>query len=235
MDSSAKLSALGMIETYGLVGAIEAADAMVKAANVALVGKGYSGSGLVTVFVRGDVGAVKAATDAGAAAAHRVGELVSVHVIARPADDMRMVVDVLHGNLGLPEAEGACDVATDHVPIVAATTAPPVETLPVRHAEVSGTSSPLRPTNPPIVAPDSVSAAVPSSRVNLNSCTAAELDALPGIGPALAERIGECRKQQGQVGSIDELRKVQGVKKALASSLKPYLYIDKKKSRKPEK
>ena len=76
--------ALGMIETKGFVGAVEAADAMVKAANVVLVGKEYIGAGYVTVFVRGDVGAVKAATDAGAAAARRVGELISVHVIPRP-------------------------------------------------------------------------------------------------------------------------------------------------------
>ena len=77
-------NALGMIETKGLVGAIEAADAMVKSANVQLVGKEQVGGGLVTVLVRGDVGAVKAATDAGAAAAEKVGELISVHVIARP-------------------------------------------------------------------------------------------------------------------------------------------------------
>lgn len=77
-------NSLGMIETKGLVGAIEAADAMVKSANVQLVGKEQVGGGLVTVMVRGDVGAVKAATDAGAAAAEKVGELVSVHVIARP-------------------------------------------------------------------------------------------------------------------------------------------------------
>lgn len=76
--------ALGMIETRGLIGSIEAADAMVKAANVQLVGKEQVGGGLVTVMVRGDVGAVKAATDAGAAAAEKVGELISVHVIARP-------------------------------------------------------------------------------------------------------------------------------------------------------
>ena len=80
----ATLNALGMIETKGLVGAIEAADAMVKAANVTLVGKEHIGGGLVTVMVRGDVGAVKSATDAGAAAAERVGELISVHVIPRP-------------------------------------------------------------------------------------------------------------------------------------------------------
>ncbi|WP_302226592.1 BMC domain-containing protein [Veillonella magna] len=77
-------NALGMIETRGLVGAIEAADAMVKAANVTLIGKEQIGAGFVTVMVRGDVGAVMAATDAGAAAAERVGELVSVHVIPRP-------------------------------------------------------------------------------------------------------------------------------------------------------
>lgn len=76
--------ALGMIETKGFVGAVEAADAMVKAANVILVGKEYIGAGFVTVCVRGDVGAVKAATDAGASAARRVGELVAVHVIPSP-------------------------------------------------------------------------------------------------------------------------------------------------------
>ena len=78
------MEALGMVECRGLVAMIEAADAMVKAANVVLVGKEYIGAGYVTVLVRGDVGAVKAATDAGAAAARRVGELVSVHVIPRP-------------------------------------------------------------------------------------------------------------------------------------------------------
>ena len=77
-------NSLGMIETKGLIGAIEAADAMVKSANVQLVGKEQVGGGLVTVMVRGDVGAVKAATDAGAAAAEKVGELISVHVIPRP-------------------------------------------------------------------------------------------------------------------------------------------------------
>ena len=77
-------NALGMVETRGLVAAIEAADAMVKAANVQLVGKEQVGGGLVTVMVRGDVGAVKAATDAGAAAAESIGELFSVHVSPRP-------------------------------------------------------------------------------------------------------------------------------------------------------
>ena len=87
-----QMIALGMIETKGLVGAIEAADAMVKAANVALVGKEQIGGGYVTVMVRGDVGAVKAATDAGAAAAGRVGELVSVHVIPRPHGDVEAIL-----------------------------------------------------------------------------------------------------------------------------------------------
>jgi ethanolamine utilization protein EutM len=81
-----------MVETKGLVGAIEAADAMVKAANVRLIGREQVGSGLVTVMVRGDVGAVKAATEAGASAATRVGELVSVHVIPRPHTDVEMIL-----------------------------------------------------------------------------------------------------------------------------------------------
>jgi microcompartment protein CcmL/EutN len=86
------MEALGMIETKGLVGSVEAADAMVKAANVVLVGKEYIGAGYVTTFVRGDVGAVKAATDAGAAAARRVGELVSVHVIPRPHQEVEKIL-----------------------------------------------------------------------------------------------------------------------------------------------
>ena len=85
-------NALGMIETKGLVASIEAADAMVKAANVTLVGKEHVGGGLVTVLVRGDVGAVKAATDAGASAASAVGELVSVHVIPRPHTELDSIL-----------------------------------------------------------------------------------------------------------------------------------------------
>ena len=84
--------ALGLIETRGLVGSIEAADAMVKAAQVELIGKVQVGGGLVTVMVRGDVGAVKAATDAGAAAAEKVGELISVHVIPRPHADVELIL-----------------------------------------------------------------------------------------------------------------------------------------------
>jgi len=84
--------ALGMVETKGLVGAIEAADAMVKSANVSLIGYEKIGSGLVTVMVRGDVGAVKAATDAGTVAAEKVGEVVSTHVIPRPHADVEKIL-----------------------------------------------------------------------------------------------------------------------------------------------
>ncbi|RRD94086.1 BMC domain-containing protein [Clostridiales bacterium COT073_COT-073] len=91
-----KYDAIGMIETKGLVASIEAADAMVKAANVTLIGKELVGGGLVTVLIRGDVGAVKAATDAGAEAAKKVGELVSVHVIPRPHSE---VSEILPNNI----------------------------------------------------------------------------------------------------------------------------------------
>jgi ethanolamine utilization microcompartment shell protein EutS len=87
--------ALGMVETRGLVAAIEAADAMVKAANVTLIGTEKIGSGLVSVMVRGDVGAVKAATETGAAAAQRLGELVAVHVIPRPHGDVEKILPII--------------------------------------------------------------------------------------------------------------------------------------------
>lgn len=86
------MQALGMIETKGLIGAIEAADAMTKAANVTLIGKEKVGSGLITVMITGDVGAVKAAVDAGAAAAQQIGHLVGVHVIARPHDEIENIL-----------------------------------------------------------------------------------------------------------------------------------------------
>ena len=85
-------NALGMVETKGLVGAIEAADAMVKSANVNLVGKEQVGGGLVTVMVRGDVGAVKSSVESGAAAASKLGELVATHVIPRPHNDVEMIL-----------------------------------------------------------------------------------------------------------------------------------------------
>jgi len=86
--------ALGMMETRGLIGMIEAADAMLKTANVVLVSWQKVDAGLVTALIRGDVGSVKAATDAGAAAARRVGELIGVHVIPRPADDLEKVFPI---------------------------------------------------------------------------------------------------------------------------------------------
>ena len=89
------LLALGMVETKGLVGSVEAADAMVKAANVHLIGKVHVGGGLVTVMVRGDVGAVKSAGDAGATAAAKVGELISVHVIPRPHSEVEYILPTL--------------------------------------------------------------------------------------------------------------------------------------------
>ncbi len=101
MAQEISMIALGMVETRGLIGSVEAADAMVKAANVALIGSEYTGGGYVTVMVRGDVGAVKAATDAGTAAAKRVGELVSSHVIPRPHEDVEMILPQrTKGNLG---------------------------------------------------------------------------------------------------------------------------------------
>lgn len=90
-------TALGMIETRGIVASIEAADAMVKAANVSIVGQTKVGGGLVSVMVRGEVGAVKAATDAGASAANKVGEVVSVHLIPRPHDEVESILDNLSG------------------------------------------------------------------------------------------------------------------------------------------
>lgn len=93
---SRELTSLGMIETRGLVAGIEAADAMVKSANVQVVGKVHVGGGIVTVLVRGDVGAVKAATESGAVAAQRVGELLSVHVIPRPHQELESILPKLH-------------------------------------------------------------------------------------------------------------------------------------------
>ncbi len=95
MAINSSTMALGMIETRGVVASIEAADAMVKAANVTLIGKVHVGGGLVSVMVRGDTGAVKAAVDAGAAAAGRIGELVSVHVIPRPHPEVEFILPVL--------------------------------------------------------------------------------------------------------------------------------------------
>ena len=90
------MEALGMVETRGLVAAIEAADAMVKAANVVLIGTEKIGSGRVSVMIRGDVGAVKAATEAGANAAQNLGEIIAVHVIPRPHSDVEKILPTLN-------------------------------------------------------------------------------------------------------------------------------------------
>jgi ethanolamine utilization protein EutM len=100
------LEALGMIETKGLVGAVEALDAMVKAANVEIVGKKISGGALVTVMVKGDVGAVKAAVDAGVAAANAIGTVISTHVIARPDDEIGKILPTPGENDGEVKSAG---------------------------------------------------------------------------------------------------------------------------------
>ncbi len=105
MSDRENLIALGMVETKGVVGAVEAADAMVKAANVTLIGKVKVGGALVTVMVRGDVGAVKASVDAGAAAASRVGELMSCHVIPRPHPDLEAILPALKSIDKAPKAK----------------------------------------------------------------------------------------------------------------------------------
>ncbi len=102
-----EMIALGMVETKGVVGAIEAADAMVKAANVSLIGKVKVGGALVTVMVRGDVGAVKASVDAGAAAAERVGELMSCHVIPRPHQELEQILPKLPSQEEKPRGKAA--------------------------------------------------------------------------------------------------------------------------------
>ncbi len=243
-------SAIGLVETKGLVGAIEAADAMLKAANVSLVGKGYSGEGRVTVVVRGDVGAVKAATDAGAAAAGRVGEVVSVHVIPRLHSDADILMDRLGGNrgsaaraFGKPEraapAGGGKAAAELKAPAVAqkppepkpaATTRPSeASARPAENPKSKGTKTPqqnLFQARAESSFPGRSPAPPPGQRIDLNASTAEDLDALPGVGPALAERIVEYRRERGAFKFLEELRKVPGMSKALAASLKECLYID---------
>ena len=126
--------ALGMIETKGLVGSIEAADAMVKAANVTLLGKVHGGGAYVTVMVRGDVGAVKAVTDAGAAAAQRVGELISVHVIPRPHHEVEYILPSLplmdDDNDGPVSPQNGGETEPEEAPVVEEFEEPVIEEAP---------------------------------------------------------------------------------------------------------
>lgn len=217
-------AAIGLVETRGLACGIEAADAMVKAANVQLVGKGSTGEGLITIIVCGDVGAVKAATDAGAAAASRIGEVVSVHVIPRPASDVGLILDYVRKNLvpslveapparkpGMKQKEG------DHA--ASAPTAP----IPAPRAALAQTN--LFPSQIESAFPGRVGTGSAAVKVELNTCDEEALDALPGIGPALAGRIVRYREEHGPFSSPDDLRKVQGVNKALLASLREYLIV----------
>lgn len=154
------MKALGMIETKGLVAAIEAADAMVKAANVSLQCKEHVGGGLVTVMVRGDVGAVKAATDAGAAAAERVGELISVHVIPRPHTELEEIL----GELPPPDAGPAPE--------------PPAEEPPAAEPEV--TPEPQEPEEPVQSAPEPEPEPAPAEEVQPEEEPQAETPEAPG-------------------------------------------------------
>jgi len=230
MPENRNQAALGMIETRGLVGAVEALDVMVKSANVRLVGSGYTGDGLVTVVVRGDVGAVKAATDAGAVAAGRVGEMVSVHVIARPDRDIDAIIDSMRRNLGLSPAEGVSPAPSQAPERIAEVMSngpsPSVGTRESGSFVSTDTSS--EPATGRSVKSVSAGHEIAARRLDLNTATAEQLDALPGIGPALAERIVDFRGQQGPFGAVEELKRVQGAKKTLVTSLKDYLYVDKK-------
>ncbi len=219
-------AAIGMVETRGLVSAIEAADAMVKAANVRLIGKGSPGEGLVAVLVEGDVGAVKAATEAGAAAAQRVGELVSIHVIPRPCGDVGLVLDHIR-----ELARAAAEEPRAEEPRAEE----PRAEEPRAEARLGKPRSPSlgEPGRQPALFPAAQGAAFPGrgdaavaeSRVDLNGCSTEELDALPGIGPALAERIVAYRDEHGPFGSVDELKRVKGFNKQLAATLRDCLLI----------
>jgi ethanolamine utilization protein EutM len=272
-----RLAALGLIETYGLIGAIEAADAMVKSANVRLAGKGYSGDGLVTVAVRGDVGAVTAAVDAGAAAAQRVGTIVSVHVIPRPYEDTEGILSVLGRALSRGGLDGTAGESLKapppeppERPAPVASVKPPPEPGPSPRGSQSSPrpgsgrepdKPPRReePERPPAPKPrkneqksheseaqlkkedpqrplfqshfdSAFPRPTPSSpqqakTLDINAATAAEFDELPGIGPALAERIVQYRREQGPFASAEELRRVQGFNKTLLSAIKDLVAV----------
>ena len=203
MPRDPQMIALGKIETLGLVGAVEAADTMVKAANVRLIGAEYIGGGYVTAMVRGDVGAVKAATDAGAAAAQRVGTLVSVHVIPRPHPDVEFILPQP------PEAPAEAPPSPPEVPPEAPPEAPPK--APPKEA----------------LARPAPEAAGKAGQVNVNAASAGELVALPGIGPALARRIVAYREEHGAFTSVDQLKEVKGIGEPLLAALGDRLTVGK--------
>ena len=198
------MQALGMIETKGLIGSIEAADAMVKAANVTLIGKVHVGGGLVTVMVRGDVGAVKAATDAGAAAAQRVGELISVHVIPRPHVEVETILP------GYPGPDPAPD---DPAPV----TGDPEDNAPAEEpheeraaAPEAEASSPAEETAEPEERTQ-IPAEQPEQKADADQMTRAKLEAIlekDGIEEAMSAitflRIGELRAltQEYEAGQL---------------------------------
>jgi ethanolamine utilization protein EutM len=203
MPHDPQMIALGKIETLGLVGAIEAADTMVKAANVRLIGAEYIGGGYVTAMVRGDVGAVKAATDAGATAAQRVGTLISVHVIPRPHPDVEFILP------RPPEAPAEVPPSPPEVPPEAPPEAPP---------KAPPKEAPAKP------APEVAGEAV---QVDVNAASAEELVVLPGIGPALARRIVAYREEHGAFASVDQLKEVKGISESLLAALGDRLTVGK--------
>lgn len=207
MPVDPQMIALGMIETRGLVGSVEAADAMVKAANVVMVGKETVGSGLVTVFVRGDVGAVKAATDAGAAAAQRVGELVSVHVIPRPHPDVEKILP--HRKEESPK--------------------PPKPATPKPAPEAPKPAKPETPPEPPAKVEPVAEAPAPAVEnaavINVNTAAVEDFSGLPGIGAALAQRIVNYRDEHGAFATVEQLKAVRGVGDALLAALKDRLSV----------
>jgi len=216
--------ALGMIETKGLIGAIEAADAMLKSANVNLVGKGLVGGGYVTVMVCGDVAAVKAATDAGAAAAQRLEELISVHVIPRPYDDVELILPTLPG----PPAEAEPELeppepkappASEKLalagenrrrrkkrvqktpPVAFAEAAPkPLSEAPVKQPATEEAAHPVTPITPPEAQP------VSSKEVAVASKPAPAKKIKPVV-PRVAESAPKASSAQGQQIHTEEVSK----------------------------
>ncbi len=267
MPRDPALIALGLIETRGLIGAIEAADAMVKAADVSLVGKGYVGGGYVTVMVRGDVAAVKAATDAGASAAHRLGELISVHVIARPDEGVEIILPAAHRAATVPTPDLPEEPETTSVEEVAGkgqmrdTGQAPVSiaragTLAADRKQATPRSKPNA-EGPAILEtsgavsvqgkPEQLAVGKDSpqqqntlvaeaksavARLDLNLASEAELAALPGIGPTLAQSIIAYRDEHGPFRSTRQIEEIKGIGKVLATRLRDQLSVAKPKTKK---